>query len=167
MTRNGSLVYYLASWICGGFFLTLAMYLQDRASPSSMGMGPSGAGAAILSTYFLVLIFCAFLSLVYAFLLRRLMLGLRMQRMWQWAIGGVLVALPMAYAVRWASRIVDATGLDGPLHQVAVFLFLGARGIAEHHLLLALPVAAANAALLFLIHHAFAATASAPEQPAE
>ncbi len=75
MTRRGSLVYYLASWICGGLFLTVAMYLQERASPEGMGIGPSGAGAAIMTTYFLVLIFCAFLSFVFAFLLRLSMAG--------------------------------------------------------------------------------------------
>ena len=50
MTRRGSLVYYLASWICGGLFLTVAMYLQERASPEGMGIGPTGAGAAIITT---------------------------------------------------------------------------------------------------------------------
>jgi hypothetical protein len=34
-------------------------------------------------------------------------------------------------------------------------LFLGVRGIAENHPLLGLPVAALNAAVLFLIHRAF------------
>ena len=52
MTRHGSLVYYLASWICGGFFLTVAMFLQEKVSPSEMGIGPSGAGAAILTRTF-------------------------------------------------------------------------------------------------------------------
>ena len=52
MTRRGSLVYYLTSWICGGLFLTVAMYLQERTSPEGMGIGPTGAGAAIITTYF-------------------------------------------------------------------------------------------------------------------
>ena len=88
MTRRGSLVYYLASWICGGLFLTVAMYLQERASPEGMGIGPSGAGAAIITTYFLVLIFCAFLSLVFAFLLRLSMRWLHAESLWQWALAG-------------------------------------------------------------------------------
>jgi hypothetical protein len=156
MTRHGSLVYYLTSWICGGLFLTVAMFLQDKASPSGMGMGPSGAGAAILTTYFLVLVFCAFLSLLFAFLLRRFTGWLRFEELWEWALAGAILAVPLAYAVRWASHFTDVIGLQGTWHEVAVFLFLGARGIAEHHLLLALPVAAANSAVLFLIHRAFA-----------
>jgi hypothetical protein len=156
MTRHGSLVYYLTSWICGGFFLTIAMFLEDRASPSGMGMGPSDAGAAILTTYFLVLIFCAFLSLLFAFLLRRLMSWFHLEKLWQWALGGAGLAVPMAYGVRWASRLTDVIELQGAWHQAAVFLFLGVRGIAEHHILLTLPVAAATSALLFLIHRAFA-----------
>ena len=60
MTRRGSLVYYLASWICGGLFLTVAMYLQERASPEGMGIGPSGAGAAIITRIFWCWFFARF-----------------------------------------------------------------------------------------------------------
>jgi hypothetical protein len=155
MTRRGSLVYYLASWICGGLFLTVAMYLQERASPEGLGIGPSAAGAAIITTYFLVLVFCAFLSVVFAFLLRLSMRWLRAESLWQWALAGVLLALPMTWGVRWASRAADAAGLEGAGRQIAVLLFLGVRGIAENHPLLGLPVAALNAAVLFLIHRAF------------
>src|SRR5579862_71414 len=100
MTRRGSLVYYLASWICGGLFLTVAMFLQEKASPTGMGIGPSGAGAAILTTYFLVLIFCAFLSVLFAFLLRRLMAWCHAENLWQWVLAGTILALPMAWGVR-------------------------------------------------------------------
>jgi hypothetical protein len=156
MTRRGSLVYYLASWICGGLFLTVLMYLQERASPEGMGIGPSGAGSAILTTYFLVLVFCAFLSVVFAFFLRLSMRWLHAERLWQWALAGVILALPMTWGVRWASRATDAAGLEGAARQIAILLFLGVRGIAERHPLLGLPAAALNAAVLFLIHRAFA-----------
>ena len=156
MTRRGSLVYYLTSWICGGLFLTVAMYLQERASPEGMGIGPSSAGAAILTTYFLVLIFCAFLSVVFAFLLRLSMDWLHAESLWQWALAGVILSLPMTWGIRWASRATDAAGLQGAGRQIAVLLFLGVRGIAERHALLGLPVAALTAAVLFLVHRAFA-----------
>ena len=155
MTRRGSLVYYLASWICGGLFLTVAMYLQERASPEGMGIGPSGAGAAIIMTYFLVLIFCAFLSFVFAFLLRLSMIWLRADDLWQWVLAGMILSLPLTWGVRWAARATDVAGLEGAARQVAVLLFLGLRGIAERHPLLGLPAAALNAAVLFLIHRAF------------
>jgi hypothetical protein len=155
MTRRGSLAYYLASWICGGLFLTVAMYLQERASPEGMGIGPTGAGAAILTTYFLVLIFCAFLSFVFAFLLRIFMDRLHAESLWQWVLAGIVLSIPMTWGVRWASRATDAAGLQGAGRQVAVLLFLGVRGIAERHPLLGLPAAALNAAVLFLIHRAF------------
>ncbi|HWX38475.1 MAG TPA: hypothetical protein VNY09_04485 [Candidatus Sulfotelmatobacter sp.] len=156
MTRRGSLAYYLASWIIGGFFLTAAMYLQERAAPQGMGIGPSGAGAAILTTYFLVLVFCAFLSVVFAFLLRLVMDWLRAESLWQWVVAGVILSLPLTWGVRWASRITDTTGLQGAPRQIAVFLFLGVRGIAENHPFLGLPAAGLTAAVLFLVHRAFA-----------
>jgi hypothetical protein len=155
MTRRGSLVYYLASWICGGLFLTVAMYLQERASPEGMGIGPSGAGAAIITTYFLVLVFCAFLSVVFAFLLRLSMRWLHADRLWEWVLAGIVLAVPMTWGVRWASSVTDASGLQGAGRQIAVLLFLGVRGIAERHALLGLPVAALTAAVLFLVHRAF------------
>ena len=159
MTRRGSLVYYLTSWICGAFFLTIAMFLQERARPEGMGIGPSGAGAAIITTYFLVLVFGAFLSVVFAFLLRLLMDLFHAEELWEWALAGVVLSIPMAYAVRGASRVTDTIGLQGASRQIAVFLFLGVRGIAEHHALLGLPVAALTAAVLFLIHRAFSQNA--------
>jgi hypothetical protein len=155
MTRRGSLVYYLTSWICGGLFLTVAMFLQERASPQGMGIGPTSAGAAIITTYFLVLVFCAFLSFVFAFFLRLSMRWLHAEKLWQWALAGLILSLPMTWAVRWASRVTDASGLQGAGRQIAVLLFLGVRGIAENHPLLGMPVAALNAAVLFLIYRAF------------
>ena len=155
MTRRGSLVYYLTSWICGGLFLTVAIYLQERASPEGMGIGPTGAGAAILTMCFLILIFCAFLSVVFAFLLRLSMNLLHAESLWQWILAGAFLSLPMAWGIRWASRASDAAGLQGAGRQIAVLLFLGVRGIAERHALLGLPVAALTAAVLFLVHRAF------------
>jgi len=64
--------------------------------------------------------------------------------------------LPLTWGVRWASRATDAAGLQGAARQVAVFLFLGVRGIADNHPLLGLPAAGLNGAVLFLIHRAFA-----------
>src|SRR5579871_4175770 len=156
MTRRGSLVYYLSSWICGGFFLTVAMYLQERASPEGMGIGPTGAGVAIITTYFLVLVFCAFLSVVFAYLLRLFMRWMHAESLWQWILVGTLLSIPMTWGVRWASAATDAAGLQGIGRQVAVLLFLGLRGIAERHPFLGLPAAALNGALLFLVHRAFA-----------
>jgi hypothetical protein len=134
----------------------VAMYLQERASPEGMGIGPTGAGAAIITTYFLVLVFCAFLSVVFAFLLRLTMDWLHAESLWQWALAGIILSLPMTWGVRMASRATDAAGLQGAGRQIAVLLFLGVRGIAERHALLGLPVAALTAAVLFLIHRAFA-----------
>ena len=161
MTRRGSLVYYLASWICGGFFLTIAMFLQERARPEEMGSGPSGAGAEIITTYFLVLIFCAFLSVVFAFLLRRIMGLFHAEKLWQWALTGSCPGSADDLGSPLGVARNGRDGLQGAGRQIAMFLFLGVRGIAEHHVLLGLPVAALTASVLFLIHRAFAQKAEA------
>jgi hypothetical protein len=101
------------------------------------------------------LIFCAFLSFVFAFLLRLGMDWLHAENLWQWVLAGVILSLPLTWGVHWASRATDAAGLQGAARQVAVLLFLGVRGIAEHHPFLGLPAAALNGAVLFLIHRAF------------
>ena len=80
---------------------------------------------------------------------------LHAESLWQWALAGTILALPMAWAVRWASRATEAIGIQGVGRQIAVLLFLGLRGIAEHHVVLALPVAALTSVVLFLIHRAF------------
>jgi hypothetical protein len=163
MTRRGTLVYYLSSWIVGGFFMTMAMYLRERFAPQGMGIGPSGAGAVILTTYFLVLIFRAFFSVVFAFLLRLAMDWLHAEKLWEWALTGVIIGLSLGRGVFWASRATDAAGLQGAWRQVAVVLFLGMRGVVEHHTLLTLPVAGINASVLFLVHRAFSRKAE-PEK---
>ena len=118
-------------------------------------MGPTSAGAAIITTYFLVLVFCAFLSVAFAFFLRFSMRVLHAESMWQWMLAGTVLAIPMVFAVRWGSRVMDSSGVQGVGREIAVLLFLGVRGIAENHPILGLPVAALTASVLFLIHRAF------------
>lgn len=118
-------------------------------------MGPSGAGAIILTTYFLILIYRAFFSVVFAFLLRFSMNWLHAEKLWEWTLAGALISLPMGLAVHWASVATDASGMQGAGLQVATLLFLGLRGIVERHILITFPVAALNSMLLFLIHRAF------------
>jgi hypothetical protein len=93
---------------------------------------------------------------VFAFILRLSMRRLHAESLWQWVLAGVILSLPMTWGVRWASRTADAAGLQGAGYQIAVLLFLGVRGIAERHPFLGLPAAGLNAAVLFLIHQAFA-----------
>jgi hypothetical protein len=117
----------------------------------------------ILTTYFLVLIFRAFFSVVFAFLLRLAMDWLHAEKLWEWALTGVIIGLSLGRGVFWASRATDAAGLQGAWRQVAVVLFLGMRGVVEHHTLLTLPVAGINASVLFLVHRAFSRKAE-PEK---
>ena len=156
MTRRGSLVYYLTSWICGGFFLTIAMFLQERARPEEMGSSPErrrrGNPYHVFSR----------------------------PDFWCVSFGSVRVPAAANHGLASCGKTVgvgrrgscpgsaadvghparpcaatDAMALQGLTRQLAVVLFLGVRGIAERHALLGLPVAALTASVLFLIHRAF------------
>ena len=86
MTRQGTLAYYLAAWVIGGFFVALAGWVID------VRQGEPASAARFLTGYFLVLIFGAVDCLLFAFLLRRVMRLLRAQATWVWFVTGAVVA---------------------------------------------------------------------------
>jgi hypothetical protein len=153
MTRRGTLAYYLAAWVIGCLFLTLASTIQDHIAPNGISRG--GAVAVFLSDYFLILMFGAPLSVVFGFLLRRGMAWFRLEKLWEWVLAGAILVFPMAWGVRWASHLNDVIGPRAEWFELLTFPIIGARELAEHHVLLAVPVAGAMAAALFLIHRAF------------
>jgi hypothetical protein len=87
MTRRGSLAYYLASWVCGCFFMTVSFVGSPKPSefPPHLILG-------LIYLYFLALIFGAFTSLLFGFLLRRIAGGFRLARAWQWILAGAILA---------------------------------------------------------------------------
>ena len=72
MTRRGSLIYYLTAWICGCFFMSLAIWIRDLWG-STVASPRSHEAFGILFFYFYGLVFGALAILIGAFLLRRIM----------------------------------------------------------------------------------------------
>ena len=94
MTRRGSLAYYLASWVCGCFFMTICFVGLPRPSefPQRIILG-------LIYLYFLALIFGAFTSLFFGFFLRRIARALKFSRAWQWILAGAILALILVSAL--------------------------------------------------------------------
>jgi hypothetical protein len=152
MTRHGSLAYYLAAWVCGCFFMTLAAWLVTdwTHDPNTKGLG-SASGFLVL--YFFGLIFGAFPSVLFAWLLRRIVAVLRAEQVWVWVVLGAALAYPLLWSLGWVGRLPQGPGR--PDSFIWVLLFGGFRGWPSRVFVAAIPAAAATSATLFYIHRAF------------
>jgi len=92
VTRRGSLAYYLAAWICGGTFASVALWIVNSEVGSPIFV-PGLWGARLFSFCFAGLILALLPALLTGFLLRILARALRLRKAWQWAVAGGLVAL--------------------------------------------------------------------------
>jgi hypothetical protein len=153
MTRHGSLAYYLAAWVCGCFFMTLGAWFLSGASIGQNAPGLRSA-AGLLVLYFFGLIFGLFPSLLFAFLLRRVMTGVGAPRLWAWVLAGAALAYPFLAGLGWIGRLPRRFGR--PDEFLWALLFAGYRDWPRVVLLAAIPAAAATSAVLFSVHRAFA-----------
>ncbi len=161
MTRRGSLVYYLAAWVCGCLFMSLAVWLPHKWEGDHWTPGFRGA-SGFLFFYFLALIFGAFTALTFAFLLRRILTALRWRRTWQWMLMGAGLAELLVWSFFRLSR---ATPLRPPPLEFFLFLLLGPfRGLREWPAWVNPLVGAATAFVLCHINKSFEPRTQNPEQ---
>ena len=92
MTRRGSLIYYLTAWICGCFFMSLAIWTRDLWSVATGPSSRSREAFGVLFFYFYGLVFGALAVLIGAFLLRRIMALLKCKTPSHWAVAGAILA---------------------------------------------------------------------------
>lgn len=152
MTRSGSLAYYLAAWICGCFFLALAVWAHAAAAGRTTLAGTSGA-SNLLTVYFFSLVFGFIDSIAGAFLLRRLAIAAHFRRAWQWAVtGAALAPLEVFLLARWGDAMKWKPG-DVP--NVWMFLALAPMIVEREAVWLAAPAGALAALVLYSIHKAF------------
>jgi hypothetical protein len=152
MTRRGTLIYYLASWILGTFFMSLSIWAIDAAGASGQFVRIRSAFGLILF-YFYGLILGFLPSLVDGFLLRRVMTALRCKTAWHWAgVGAVLTAALveiLGRAARWVAPD-QAARVGWP-----ALLLLGPRTVLEAGWWLAIPAGAVTGYLLCRIQGNF------------
>lgn len=152
MTRRGSLVYYLAAWVCGCFFMAATIWLQ-----SLWVGGPVDRSSSLLFVYFLELMSGALPLLFFGFVLRRAAGGMHWSRAWHWLTGGAILAVVMTallgYVGSW--QTFQASGwrdwISGyVLSSSAIYMSPAWMSI------ITAPAGAATAWVLFRIHCAFA-----------
>ena len=157
MTRRGSLIYYLTAWICGCFFMSLAIWTKDlwnATGPSSRSREAFG----VIFFYFYGLVFGALAVLISAFLLRRIMTLLKCKTPMHWAVAGAILApLVIGGLGAWGGHIATEQRLEPRLLS---FLLLGPTMVVQRGWWLAIPVGAATGFLLCRVQRAFAPPAS-------
>jgi hypothetical protein len=153
MTRSGSLAYYLAAWICGCFFLALAVWAHAAIAGHSPLAGSNGGARNLLTVYFFSLIFGCADSIAGAFVLRRIAIAARFRRAWQWALVGATLAPLEIFAL---ARCGDAMKWQpGSVPSAWMFFVLAPMIVEREATWLAAPAGALAAMVLYSIHKAF------------
>ena len=155
MTRRGTLAYYLAAWVIGCFVVSVPLSLEDSSA------GPSSRAALFLTTYFFALIFGAADSLLFAFLLRRLMRWLGTHAVWAWLLAGACLALVLALLLVWGGdavqRLSEIAGpFQEPMEYVLALVWMAPDALRRGGVLWQAPIdGAAGAVVLCLVDRAF------------
>jgi hypothetical protein len=160
MTRRGSLIYYLAAWALGCFFMVLMVWCRSMFGISSGNVLRDGA-EGFLSLIIYGYLFGAPTALLFGFLLRRIMHALKCKTPAHWAGAGALLAPLLVVAVGFTSRF--GAHFLPPDDAAILFPLAGAELALRAGWWLAIPAGVATAYYLGRIERAFA---PAPETTA-
>ncbi|MGH9746248.1 MAG: hypothetical protein ACRD59_09090 [Candidatus Acidiferrales bacterium] len=153
MTRRGSLIYYLTAWICGCFFMSLAIWTRDLWNAATVPSSRSREAFGVLFFYFYGLVFGALAVLIGAFLLRRLMTLLKCKTPLHWAVAGAILApLLIGGLGAWGVHVGAEQRIEPRLLS---FLLLGPTMAVQAGWWLAIPAGAATGFLLCRVQRAF------------
>ncbi|MGH9703738.1 MAG: hypothetical protein ACRD4K_10220 [Candidatus Acidiferrales bacterium] len=160
MTRRGSLIYYLAAWICGCTFMGICIWLKDLfGAPLMQAYSMRGAIGLLLFNFY-ALIFGAVAAFLGAFLLRLIARAAHWQLAWQWTLAGAILSPALIELLGvWGRHL-----LSGPeLHRRwPLLITYGPKIVLDAGIWLAIPVGAATAFVLYRIHRAFVLLANPP-----
>jgi hypothetical protein len=158
MTRSGSLAYYLTAWICGCFFMSLAVWTKDLFGISTNNALSGYTAVGLIFFYFYGLVFGAVAALAGAFLLRRVMAALKCTTPSHWAIAGAILAPAVVTILGLCGRFI---GAEAPSRMdVLMSITLGPVMVMKTGWWLAIPAGAATAYLLCRVQRAFASQQS-------
>jgi len=154
MTRRGSLAYYLSAWICGCFFMSLAVWIRDLFGASSHDAFSSRSVFGLIFFYFYGLVFGAIAALLGAFLLRRVMAALKCLTASHWAAIGAIVAPVLIAILGILGKRIGTEG-QGEFRVLRLITY-GPMTVFEAGWWLPTPAGAATAYLLCRVQRAFA-----------
>jgi hypothetical protein len=156
MTRRGSLIYYLAAWALGCFFMVLAVWCQNMILISSQDlMREATEGFLTLIVY--GYLFGAPTALLFGLLLRRGMLALKCKTPMHWAFVGGILAPVVVVALGICSR--RAALVLPPNYASLLFPLVGADAVLRAGWWLTIPAGIATGYYLGRIQRAFAPVA--------
>jgi hypothetical protein len=158
MTRRGSLIYYLAAWALGCFFMIAVVWCRAMIGvPSREFLREGTEGFLLLMMY--GYLFGAPVALLYGLVLRRIMAGLKCKTPLHWAIVGAFLAPVLVVALGVAGR--SAAQFLSPDHAGLLFPLVGAEAMLHVGWWLTIPAGAATAYYLGRIQRAFSAPSDA------
>jgi hypothetical protein len=156
MTRRGSLIYYLAAWALGCFFMVLAVWCQNLILVSSQDlMREATEGFLTLIVY--GYLFGAPTALLFGLLLRRIMLALKCKTPMHWAVVGGILAPLVVVGLGIGSR--RAALVLPPNYASLLFPLVGADAVLRAGWWLTIPAGFASGYYLGRIQRAFAPAA--------
>jgi hypothetical protein len=164
MTRRGSLAYYLAAWICGCLFMSVAICMKDRNASAGANFS---AAVRLMYFYFFSLMLGFVPALIFGFLLRRAagLLGRKLPVIW--IVGGAVIAPGIVAVIGGWARNATAVPHPGTVPAALVFAVTGGLSFTYGEgWWLAIPVGAATAYVLYRIDCAFSPLAQASDQSA-
>ena len=159
MTRRGSLIYYLTAWICGCFFMSLAIWIRMMWTGPRVGW-PMRQAFGLLFICFYGLALGAFTALLFAFLVRRVAARLKCKTPLHWAIFGGILSPAIIGLLGAMGRHLEPESQPGV--RLVPLLLLGPGLVLEAGWWLSIPAGAATGYLLGRVQRAFAPAPSAP-----
>ena len=154
MTRSGSLAYYLTAWICGCFFMSLAVWTRDLFGANADNAFSTHSVFGLIFIYFYALVFGAVAALAGGFLLRRVMAALKCKTPSHWAIAGAILAPAVVAILGQLGRHIGIE--EGSGISFLRIVTYGPRIVVETGWWLAIPAGAVTAFLLCRVQRAFA-----------
>ena len=149
MTRHGTLAYYLAAWVIGCPVVALVFWLIE-----SLHAG-SASSSALLEICFFALMSGALDSLLFAFLLRRVLHGLGTRNAAVWGLTGGALSLLLLFSLAWIFERLTGSTQQGPAYFLNSFVLTGPATIWNSGWWQAPMDGAGIAAVLSLVDRAF------------
>jgi len=119
MTRHGTLAYYLAAWVIGCPVVALVFWLIESVQTGS------ASSSALLEICFFALMSGALDSLLFAFLLRRMMHRVGTRNAAAWGLTGAAFSFALVFLLAWIFQKLPGSMLQGPAYFLSSFVFTG------------------------------------------